>query len=161
MNDRQIMGCAVCGAVLDSIVKRSTGEFMGYAHSNQTMGFEPEDHVVVPVPIEDLPNLRVKCDFCFAEITRETTWTVPATDFPMPTGIEGDTSLGDWAACARCAELITKGRWNYLASRATVGAEAEHRRLGQPMPPADELNEFLIEVYARLREHMTGIPQLG
>lgn len=50
------------------------------------------------------------CDFCVA---RPAGWTHPAKDFVMPSG---DRSVGSWAACDDCHELVESGL-NALATR--------------------------------------------
>lgn len=58
----------------------------------------------------------LKCDFCSRTLAN---WRYPASDFVVPvTGSLGGGSLGDWAACHACRELIEAGDREGLAERS-------------------------------------------
>ena len=74
-----------------------------------------------------------KCDFCGAT---EVAWFYPAKNFDYMV-VDGNTyrSLGEWAACETCADLIEKGDREGLVERSTdyssydYGLSQEMKRL--------------------------------
>lgn len=154
--------CAVCGRVLERVSDEERGgETVGWVHPYSIRAGligEREDHVAVPVPYADLPHPDTRCDFCY-EVGPQ--WVVPANDFVDVDMIQDLTlpnqptvaSAGDWAACDACADLISKGRWEFVINRVKRGWRARH---GSPMVPLVE--QHLRRQYKELRKQITGPP---
>jgi hypothetical protein len=103
------MICAVCGYVLEHTSNRdmATIFFNGqeFGHIRPSL----KDHVVVPVDPGDV-EVNGHCDFCDVP---EPTEVVVADTFI--TGLS--RSVGNWAACEECAELVRRRRWSQLVTR--------------------------------------------
>lgn len=144
----EIAVCAVCHRVLDF-----HEETMSYWHSYQDRLHE--DHPPVPVPKKEV-GVRARCDFCNIDVDGDQVWTVPADTFTAPApGRDGNpyVSVGDWASCPTCADLIARGRWGALVTR---GIEVRRKR--------GDLNvgrRVMVELYNRLQAHITGPPHRG
>jgi hypothetical protein len=134
--------CGVCGRVLD------WGPKVGFIH-NIMDASEELDHIAVPVPAADAPQqVRARCDFCSGE---NPTWELPARDFEFE-GIAGSGSIGDWAACDICADLIRKNAWTALTKRS-----AEWFGKNNNQPPLDGQGlANLRRMHRQLRQNITG-----
>jgi hypothetical protein len=69
---------------------------------------------------------REACDFCSE---RPTTQIYPCKNFVVPrfkTSVFQHESIGGWAACSKCAELIDAGRWAELTDRAFTNFLKQH-----------------------------------
>lgn len=140
MSDPKVFVCDICGRVLDL---RTDEQGATYVHTFQDC---PADHE--PVPVEAPPGYRGgRCDFCNVDHPE---FVVPVRDFPVP-GLEAThNSLGDWAACAACAQLIKRNQWNALVARVVV----LKKRAGLPI--SDRAVSALRAIYRRLRENIKG-----
>lgn len=125
--------CAVCGRVLDYFRDR------GWMHS---LAAPAEDHVAVPVPVDQV-EVRGRCDFCFED---GPSWIVPARDFV----ITPSRSVGDWAACDGCAQLIEGNRWNALEKRCVASWETRHGPMG------DVQQAGIRRLHRELRKNIMG-----
>lgn len=82
------------------------------------------DHDPVPVMEPPEQDVILVCDFC---LTPHPTWDFSCEDFTDQQSVTSDTridigtSLGDWASCNPCKELIVAGRWDDLADRSIQG----------------------------------------
>lgn len=138
VNASTIIICATCNRVLDLYTDATTTR---YQH---TLGDSPADHA--PVPVEAPPGYRGgHCDFCNAD---HPAFVLPARDFLLP--VPGQNSLGDWAACQLCADLITKNQWTELVVRVTEIEAHRGLHLGAGGVAA------LHGLYALLRHNVTG-----
>lgn len=144
-----LMACAVCARILDY-----DEQLEAFTHTLADLDRENAgDHLVVPVLATTL-EAKTRCDFCGEnEIPRSEVWTVPAETFEMPKiGVPGERrrmSVGDWAACETCADLVTRNRWRALVSRV-IG---QHRQGREKIPKA-----WVEQAYLRLAVHLTGKP---
>lgn len=157
--DRGARACATCGRTLSRIVK---GKFVvGYQHPFDMELTGSDDHAPVPVRLSEIsPDGR--CDFCFMRNPR---WVLPVHSFsyeemntlvgmPMDYG-----SMGSWAACDGCAELLNNNAWPMLARRAIAAYHSVSESMGQePLDPdGQEFVEMNIRIlYFRLRKHVAG-----
>ena len=69
------------------------------------------------IAIEPIPG-RGSCDFCSEQ---PTTQIYPCKNFVIPrtqTSAFQHESVGGWAACSKCGELIDAGGWAELTDRA-------------------------------------------
>jgi hypothetical protein len=141
--------CAVCARVLSY-----DGTAGGYAHSFQD---RDTDHPAVATYARDLPTHHARCDFCNADVAHDAVWTVPARDFchPQILGAPPEVSVGDWAACIGCVELVRSNRWDQLVERVV--------RLSPSLSNVASLQQraWLVALYRKLAEHMTGEPYRG
>lgn len=134
--------CAVCGRVLD-YWEGPSGE--GWRHSFAARDPEELDHEPVPVPVSQAPEqLRERCDFCY---TDQANWIVPTRDFSYVTSV----SVGNWAACDACAELIGRNDWNGLLRRVE-----EHWNAARGVPMDDLTRKILRKLYRELRKNIYG-----
>ncbi len=133
MNQDQWQVCAVCGYPLERL-----GD--DWLHSRETM----QDHVSVPVDAgTHLERISQRCDCCDAD---KITHIALAHDFDFPPVHQlPQRSIGHWALCAECAELIRRRRWSGLVSRVRASAP-----VGKMVPP----RWYLEDLYARLDRHM-------
>ena len=83
------------------------------------------------------------CDFCSCE---PITTTVLATSFELPPiGNIHQASLGNWAACDQCAELIRADCWANLSIRVS------------DLMDCGDTHAYFDALYALLRTHIYGI----
>lgn len=133
--------CGVCGRVLD------WSPILGFFHNLMDAG-EELDHVAVPVPAHEAPQqVRARCDFCSGE---NPTWELPARDFEFDIG--GAGSIGDWAACDTCADLIRKNAWTALTKRS---ADWFGKNNNEPPLDGPAFNR-LKRMHRQLRQNITG-----
>lgn len=130
--------CEVCRRVLDF------HEHEGYRH---TIGDADADHAPVPIPAIEVDEIAGRCDFCYADGPE---FVIPARDFEV---VPGHESLGDWAACATCADLIGSDQWSRLVRRASEGYEQRHG------PMDAQVAASLPRLYRLLRKNMSGSPR--
>jgi hypothetical protein len=111
--------------------------------------FRPDDanHVAVPVDPSEIA-VHHRCDFCDIEAVEA---IVLAETFTMPLPGPPSRSIGNWAACAPCAELVARRHWTALVSRV--------RRVGPRATRAFPRREILT-VYECLARHMYGMISL-
>lgn len=132
--------CAVCGRVLDIVF--DSGVFVGYEHTRYDLERGVNHR---PVPIDyGSPQEILRCDFC---LTDNPEYVVPVKTFPA---MYGATSIGDWAACSKCAKLIQSNSWETLLRRVA------HVSPAGKMLGAATVIESLRPVYRTLRANMTG-----
>ena len=95
------------------------------------------------------------CDFCSSE---NPVWRHRAESFDLPPEyVHGvtrmrlfKTSLGDWAACEECHDLIVRSRWGELRDRSVRSFYARWPHLSGVLTP-DELTEFVENLHAMFR----------
>jgi hypothetical protein len=132
--------CETCQLVLDDVTD----------HDGSTLRHPPttpDDHEVVPVPAP-VDFQGGKCDFCSKG---SPAFVVPANDFRVPHS-PMQMSLGDWAACIVCADLIDSGRWPLLVRRA---AQHAARNQGRERADTRDLGE-VHGLFQALRKNITG-----
>lgn len=133
MTGHQRLACRTCGYILN------INAFNQPEHPSTA----PSDH-----PVDAAPSYMVKlvelCDFC---TTNQSPWVLPVKSFAVYPGGE---SLGDWAACQECAELINADDWDGLTRRAI---EHYQRRNPESEPI---LNQYFTVLYAAVRKNTTG-----
>lgn len=135
------MMCGVCNIALE---EDNAGRWL---HAQELIG--RSDHIAVPVAY-DYATIRTICDFCYTETSQAEVWTVPARDFMMP--IIPTMSVGGWAACPDCAQLLRGDEWAKLTDRAT-----DYYVAGHPEGvPRKAIHAWLTQAYAKLADHMTG-----
>lgn len=147
--------CSVCGRVLsyDEAENR-------YTHNLQDQ--INEDHPPVAVHASEMPTHNARCDFCNRDVAHEDIWTVPASDFQLPqvVGITADghadstrpqMSIGDWAACRDCVNLVQRDRWTQLIKR--VQETSPSGRLSDGVQKA-----WLTALYRKLAVHIRAEP---
>ena len=69
---------------------------------------------------------REACDFCSE---RPTIQIYPCKNFVVPrfkTSVFQHESIGGWAACSKCSDLIDAGRWAELTDRAFTNFLKQH-----------------------------------
>ena len=66
------------------------------------------------------------CDFCCARDAK-VEWRYPCHSFSMGTAKAGGTSVGDWAACKTCHDLIEDNKQKELLDRSF-----EHFKINNP-----------------------------
>jgi hypothetical protein len=109
--------CAVCWEPLDRV--QTTNDQITFDKTNNWLHagelVRPRDHPAIPVDYDD-EKVQVVCDFCKAEVNRSTCFSVPAKDFTVP--VIPHRSIGSWATCPDCAELVRANDWDALVDRA-------------------------------------------
>jgi hypothetical protein len=95
--------CAVCGYPLGHDTNR-IGQPGEWRHSRD----DQQDHPPVPVGLYEI-EFNQRCDFCDEA---GATLIVLCTDFEMP--LQVTKSVGHWAACETCGELVRRKRWSQL-----------------------------------------------
>ena len=100
--------------------------------------------------LEPLPGREI-CDFCSEA---PTTQIYACKNFLIPrtkTALFQHESVGAWAACEICAELIEGGRWSELTNRALTNFVKQHR-----VPPYAQFDvrEQFREIHQLFREHL-------
>lgn len=107
-----------------------------------------DDHPVIPVTVQEAGEQVIpRCDFCFCDYPE---YVLPVRNFVK--GISG--SMGDWAACETCIQLVEKNRWNALYDRTAAGYEARHGE----MPPAVQTS--MRSLHRTVRKNITGAPRV-
>ena len=140
------MACAVCAAILDERIDPRTGEHE-YIHSASVAHVGGDDHIPVPVTLDSV-RVSEACDFCFVQEPER--W-IDADSFEWP-DLPDHWSIGGWAACTACAELIDAGAWKRLVARA---ANSFDRRHNSGEMDLDE-RVMLWHTYQELGKHMIG-----
>lgn len=107
-----------------------------------------DDHDPDPIPASRVANEMVgTCDFCAAPHPE---WCYPCDDFTVSVTTSPDYgSVGDWAACRDCHDLIERGHFDKLARKAVRSHPARVR------PVAVEL---VAALHAGFRAHRGGPP---
>lgn len=100
-----------------------------------------------------VPAGRERCDFCSS---RPVFKIFSCQNFIVPwtkTWVFQHESVGGWAACRICADLIDKGRWGDLSNRAFV----KFAKANGGIPRHEELplKQQFRELHRLFREHMT------
>ncbi|WP_433531232.1 hypothetical protein ACQPYA_03735 [Micromonospora sp. CA-263727] len=114
-------GCATCGVPLTVITAQGEKAFLHSARS-------PEDHEPQPVPLAQLANMQLVCDFCSAP-DPVASFTFGKLDVALTTGVAGMQlhNLGSsWAACEVCARLVERRDPEGLTQRAHKRARRRH-----------------------------------
>lgn len=162
-SDQPRRACAVCARGLHRLVDTHTGEYQ-YVHPFDMELAETDDHPPVPVAPNEI-KMDTRCDFCF---WRDPQWVIPVRDFSynwaklgMPIG---GSSVGSWAACDTCADLVNRGLWPNLVRRAADAYLHTTRELElDSAMHNDEASEFAIEhiraTYKKLRKNILGSPR--
>lgn len=148
--------CAVCAQPLNRIEVRNAFGVVkeGWVHVGSTIDHDPADHPAVPVS-RDAVQLEGRCDFCSAP---DPAWQLPVTDLGIlivesADAEVGHNSIGDWAACEECAELIRADRWDALTARSLRILVASSLELG---PNRAALAQSLRELHLTVRDHVRG-----
>ena len=89
---------------------------------------------------------EVICDFCSSAPVR---WSYPATDFKAFIGV----SVGGWAACERCHQLIQNGDLDGLMKRSLVTF-----MVAVPDADPEEIKALLSKFHYKFFENRTGPP---
>jgi len=103
------------------------------------------DQIVEPFPGREM------CNFCSE---RPTTQLYACKNFLIPrtkTALFQHESVGAWAACARCAELIDGRRWAELTDRALTNFIKQR---GVPRYAQFDVREQFREIHQLFREHL-------
>ncbi|KAB1128812.1 hypothetical protein F6X68_30190 [Micromonospora sp. AMSO12t] len=117
-------GCATCGVPLTVITTHGERTFHHPDHS-------PQDHDPHPIPLAQLANSQMMCDFCSAPHP-VATFTFGNLDVAMSTDAAGVRmhNLGNsWAACEICARLVEQRDPEGLTRRAHKRARRHHGRV--------------------------------
>lgn len=144
-DSRPIYACEICHHILDFDPRTNR-----YVH---TASAPRDGHLVAAVPMETLGYVLVVCDFCGYHVADGEIWTLPCTTFEMPS-LPGDRirmSVGDWAGCPICTEMITNDQWGMLMNRVLT---THHFDKDHPAKP------WLMELHSRIRQNVTGQPYL-
>src|ERR1019366_7664847 len=104
------------------------------------------DQIVEPFPGREMGN------FCSARPTRQVyackNFLIPRTQ----TALFQHESVGAWAACAPCGELMAGGgRWPELTDRALTNFIKQH---GVPRYAQFDVREQFREIHQLFREHL-------
>ena len=94
---------------------------------------------------------REMCDFCSE---RPTTQIYACKNFLVPltqTAVFQRESVGAWAACRACAELVDGERWSQLTDRALTNFIKQH---GVPRYGHCDVREQFREIHQLFREHL-------
>lgn len=137
--------CGVCGYPLEHAVDRPTGEELGWLHARPSTA---ADHIVVPVDADQLPVIEQRCDFCDAQPVTD---AVLCTSFVMPLPGPPQKSIGHWAACTPCAELVRRRRWSQLVTRS--------RQLN-PEVMGDMPRKLAEDLFGAVERHMVEVVTL-
>lgn len=137
--------CSVCLTALDfdAVSQEWIHSLANEAYTSGVTGHEPR-----PVPLANVHEHRLRCDFCFAP---HPTWTVPCDDFDSSTGDAG--SLGPWAACDTCHLLIEANDCKKLVHRVLRESPSWSDYRGEARTVARAL---LTETYTRFMKARTG-----
>lgn len=94
----------------------------------------------------------MKCDFCSERPVR---WRYPARSFVMGhTGELGHESVGDWAACETCHDLIEADQRTALTARSLEQYANMTAALTEDQKA--QLTALLTEAHNRFFNHRTG-----
>jgi hypothetical protein len=108
-------------------------------------GQEMGDQIVEPFPGREM------CDFCSERLT---TQLYACKNFLVPrtkTALFQHESVGAWAACRTCAELVDGERWSELTDRALSNFIKQH---GVPRYGHCDVREQFREIHQLFREHL-------
>ena len=100
--------------------------------------------------VEPFPG-REMCDFCSE---RPTTQIYASKNFLVPrtqTVVFQRESVGAWAACRACAELVDGERWSELTDRASTNFIKQH---GVPRYAQFDVREQFREIHQLFRAHL-------
>jgi hypothetical protein len=115
----------------------------GYGYQHGAHDQLTEDHPAVPVTLDEIEAIG-RCDFCNADFP---SWQLPCETFINPVG---EMSVGAWAACDTCGDLISRNRWDTLLRRAAKFA-AERNGL-----PEWLIRSQIEALYGMVRRNRTG-----
>lgn len=106
--------CRICRRPLDPYQRHDDDGTVVNARWIHPSADRPADHDPDPVPLEASGGEMVgTCDF---SSDPGPTWRYPCGDFAVP----WCGSVGDWAACDACHDLIERGVWTAVAGRAVA-----------------------------------------
>lgn len=109
------------------------------------------DHAVEPISLDAVGREQVSvCDFCHAGAPG---WRFPCDNFTLPAaaGIPvGQVSIGDWAACRECRQLIEAGDRSGLLDRCLAKYQ------GAPERVRHSLRANLQRVFRQFYQHRHG-----
>lgn len=94
---------------------------------------------------------RESCDFCSVQ---PTTQIYPCKNFVIPrnkTSVFRHESIGAWAACSKCAELIDGRRWAELTDRSFTNFLKQHC---VPRYSYFDVREQFREIHQLFRENL-------
>lgn len=157
------------------------GNLIGYQHQTSLRG-APEDHKPDPVPLTELPDAIIICDFCDSP---QTLWSYPCEDQATETvrvteRVVGRSDYRDrhgaarvrrletepyrtllwgekWAACADCAELIEQRDLFGLIRRVCDGLPSKFTNARALPSTRASLMTFYGNVFATLGERIAII----
>ena len=101
-----------------------------------------------------LASTILLCDFCSKPSPN---WRYPASEFttvPEPEQSPA-TSIGDWAACDTCHDLIEASEWIGLCVRSTETLIAVRPDL---LDRTDEIAKVMVSLHCGFRDHRGGPP---
>jgi hypothetical protein len=124
--------CAVCGYPLER--ERQGGSFGHF--------WRREDHPAVPVDVDEI-DVNQRCDFCSAE---PVTSVVLARKFDLPN--TRSSSVGPWAACQPCGDLVARNEWGRLVTRVKQNGPEVARRTPR---------RIFVQIYDELQRNSTGV----
>ena len=124
------------------------------------------DHEPVPVMEPAQDDVILVCDFC---LDRHPTWNFGCENFMDAQSITPDpsqdlaASMGDWAACDACKQLVVAGNWNGLADRSIQGHirnNPEAAAVYAAAPSVMMMNRMgMMNLHQQFNEARTGPPQ--
>jgi hypothetical protein len=132
--DDELVVCAVCGYPPNRTDFPELFDGCEYFHAGEQL----RDHLIVPVLAREI-QFSQRCDFCDGG---EVVDVVVAEDFDTPLDTR---SLGNWAACQTCGQLVRRRRWTQLAARV------------QQMSPQEMNRAFWLKLYRGVEVHMIEI----
>jgi hypothetical protein len=147
-----------CRTCLEPVEGRIGGQY-------QHAGEGPYDHRVVDVQAEmmtPIDSADWKCDFCSGQPVVGDVLVGPG-EIGMLAIAEQDTgrlasleqtSSDDWAACGPCFEMIGKGEWHRMTTRAVK----EFGRLHGPV--TDLFAAGVASLHEQVRKNMVGLAYL-
>lgn len=154
--------CAVCARGLQRLIDRQTGK-VTFLHPVDMELMETNDHLPVPVTAEEIQHAETHCDFCHR---RNPQWVIPVRNYEYENwkklGVPLDgASVGSWAACDTCADLVNRGLWSDLTRRGQaayrqVTAEME---LGKHYAADATVDDQIRQMYRQLRKNIAGSPR--
>jgi hypothetical protein len=156
--------CAVCARGLQRLMDRQTGK-QEYLHPVDMVLMEQDDHIPVPVMPDEI-SAETRCDFCH---WRNPQWVIPVRNFEygywkrIGLPLDGE-SVGSWAACDTCADLVNRGLWSNLLRRVTeayrqVTAEMELGKGWQDKESNEFVEASMRSMYRQLRKNIVGSPR--
>lgn len=87
--------------------------------------------------------MKYRCDFCVGP--DQVLWDFPARDFYAP----GGKSVGGWAACDTCHDLVEAADWGGLARRSV-------KNLGAPEAETGMWVALMLTLHAKFNRHRAG-----